>query len=351
MLDPERNPFFQQADVALFAARRGGRLVGTIAAFIDRRFNDYLGQKVGFFGLFEVLRDREAASGLLGTARDWVQRRGMTELRGPINFHRDRERGILVEGDDCPPPMRCGHSPPYYASFLEGFGMIKHADDLCRRLWVNDIVGPDGKLHPRLARLEKVAQRRSHLRIRHGRLDDWDNEVHRVRALYDATIGLLPDHIPWDEDEIVGFAEELRPVVDPDFVLFGEVEGETVGCMLAFPDFNQVLIHLDGRQPRGWRKLLAWWDMRRIDVLSLKVGGVLEEYQGRGLEALLLLELAKAALPRGFRMVDMSLQAEDNDKLTTLVNNFGAQDYKRYRVYKMPLWSAKGTRAERRHTT
>jgi hypothetical protein len=66
---------------------------------------------------------------------------------------------------------------------------------------------------------------------------------------------------------------------------------------------------------------------------------------------LFLLELAKAALPRGFRMVDMSLQAEDNDKLTTLVNNFGAQDYKRYRVYKMPLWSAKGAQADRRRTT
>jgi hypothetical protein len=52
--------------------------------------------------------------------------------------------------------------------------------------------------------------------------------------------------------------------------------------------------------------------MRRIGVLSLKVGGVPHEYQGRGLETLFLLELAEAALPGGFRMVDMSLQAEDN---------------------------------------
>jgi hypothetical protein len=113
LLDPDQNHFFLQADVALWAARRDGRVVGTIAAFIDHRFNDYLKQQVGFFGFFEVLDDHEAAEVLLGTARDWVQQHGMSELHGPINFHRDRERGILLEGTDCPPPMLCGHSPPY----------------------------------------------------------------------------------------------------------------------------------------------------------------------------------------------------------------------------------------------
>jgi len=336
LLDPNRNPFFHTADVALFAAKRDGRLVGTIAAFVDHRYNDYLKEKVGHFGFLEVLNDYEAADGLLGAARDWVRQRGMLELRGPINFHRDRERGILLRGADCPPPMLCAHSPPYYQEFVERFGMVKHADDFCRRVRVADVVGSNGTLPPRLARLEKVAQRRTHLKIRHARLEDWDNEVQRVRELYDATIGLMPDHIPWSDEDLRTFATELRPIVDPDFVMFGEVEGKTVGCLIAFLDLNQILIHMNGRLD-GWRKLLAWWYMRRIDVISLKVGGVLEHYQGQGIEALFLLELAKAALPRGFRWVDMSLQAEDNDKLTTLTGHFGTENYKHYRVYTMPL--------------
>lgn len=336
MLDPARNGFFQRADVALFLARRAGKPVGTIAAFVDHRFNEYLKQKVGFFGFFEVLEDYEAAEALLRAAKEWAQERGMTELRGPINFHRDRERGILVEGADCPPPMLCAHSPPYYKGFVERFGMVKHSDDFCRRLLVSDIVSPDGTLHPRLARLEKVYQRRTRFKIRRARFEDWDSEVQRVRELYDATIGQLPDHVPWTDEEINAFAEELRPIVDPEFALFAEVDDKTVGCVLAFPDMNQVLIHLNGRLD-GWRKLLAWWYMKRINIISFKVGGVLEEYQGRGIEALLLLELAKAGAPRGFRWVDMSLQAEENDKLTTLVSHFGAEDYKRYRLYKMAL--------------
>jgi GNAT superfamily N-acetyltransferase len=232
--------------------------------------------------------------------------------------------------------MLCAHSPPYYQEFAERFGLVKHADDFCRRVRVADVVGDNGTLPPRLARLEKVAQRRTHLKIRHANLEDWDNEVQRVRELYDATIGLMPDHIPWSDEDLRTFATELRPIVDADFVMFGEVEGKTVGCLIAFLDMNQILIHMNGRLD-GWRKLLAWWYMKRIDVISLKVGGVLERYQGQGIEALFLLELAKAALPRGFRWVDMSLQAEDNDKLTTLTGHFNAENYKHYRVYTMPL--------------
>jgi len=335
-LDPDRNRFFQQADVALFAARRDGRMVGTIAAFIDHRFNDYLKQRVGFFGFFEVLNDYEAAEALLRTARDWVKQRGMNELRGPINFHRDRERGILVAGADCPPPMLCAHSPPYYKEFLERFGMVKHADDLARRVLVKNLLGPDGSLPPRLARLQKVAQRRTHIVIRHGQLEDWDNEVRRVGKLYDATIGQMPDHVPWNEEDIAAFARELRPVVDADFVLFGEVEGRPVGCAIAFADLNQVLIHLNGRWD-VFHKLLAWWYMKRINILSFKIAGVLEEYQGLGIEALLLLEIANTGLKRGYRWVDLSLNAEKNDKVTALAEHFGAEEYKRYRTYKLPL--------------
>jgi len=336
LLDPSRNALFQNGDATLFAARRDGDLVGTIAAYVDRGFNEYLRQKVGWFGFFEVLDDYEAAEALLGTAADWVRERGMAQLRGPMNFHRDRERGILVEGADCPPPLLCAHSPPYYAGFVERFGMVKHADDFARRVRLDRWVGPDGTLAPRLARLQKVAQRRTRVSIRPVRLDDWDTEVQRVRKLYDATIGQMPDHVPWTDHDIKAFAEGLRPLVHPDFCLFGEIEGETVGFAVAIPDFNQVLIHLNGRLD-GINKLRAWWYMRHVDVLSSKVGGVLEEYQGLGIEALFLLQIATAAAAKHYRWIEMSLQAEDNEKAGTVVRRLGARNYKRYRLYKLPL--------------
>ena len=42
-LDPTRGPFYEHADVALFLARRGREVVGTIAAFIDHYRAEHLG--------------------------------------------------------------------------------------------------------------------------------------------------------------------------------------------------------------------------------------------------------------------------------------------------------------------
>lgn len=335
-LDPDRNRFFRIADVARYIARRDDRMVGTIAAFIDHRFNEYFKQRVGFFGFFEVLDDYEAAEALLSTARDWVRARGTTELRGPINFHRDRERGILVSGADCPPPMLCAHNPPYYREFVERFGMVKHDDSLARRLFASQFLDENGNIPLRLRRLAEAAERRTRFSIRQARFEDWDHEVALVGQLYDATIGLMPDHIPWEEEDLKEFAEELRPIIDPAFALFGEVDGRTIGMAIAFPDFNQVLIHLNGRLD-GLNKLKAWWYLRQVKVLSFKIAGVLEEYQGRGLEALLLLKIAERAVRRGYEWVDLSLNAEENDRVATLAAHFGAEEYKRYRVYKMPV--------------
>jgi len=310
--------------------------VGTIAAFVDRRFNEFSKQNLGQFGYFEVLDDERAAHALLARTKVWLQERGVSEMRGPINFHRDRERGILVDGADCPPPMMCAHSPRYYAPMIERFGMSKYADDLARRLFCDRVLLPDGSLPPRMARLQKVAERRTRLVIRPARLADWDAEVERVRAVYDATINQMPDHAPWSDEDLATFAHHLRPFVDPEFCLFGEIDGKTVGVALAFPDLNQVLIHLNGRTD-GFNKLRAWWYWRRIRVLSFKVGGVIDQFQGLGIEALFMLEIAKRAVAKRYRWVDMSLQAENNDKINTLVSHFGAEEYKRYRLYTMKV--------------
>ena len=49
-LDPAGGPFYAQADVVLFMARRDGDVVGTIAAFVDRTRVKHTGKQEGGFG-------------------------------------------------------------------------------------------------------------------------------------------------------------------------------------------------------------------------------------------------------------------------------------------------------------
>jgi hypothetical protein len=67
-LDPERELFYEHAEVALFTARRDDEIVGMIAPFVDHRLVERVGEKQGGFGFFEVVEDYAVARALLDAA-------------------------------------------------------------------------------------------------------------------------------------------------------------------------------------------------------------------------------------------------------------------------------------------
>jgi len=228
------------------------------------------------------------AERLLDTARNWVKARGMTILRGPTNFGSSDTPGVLIEGADCPPVVLEAHTPPYYKTFLERYGMVKYQDGYAWRAFRSQIGAEMENLPAELLRVAEAARRQAGVTIRKARLENWDEEVAIAHHLFNITLQHLPDYVPMSEAEFRRFAHQMRPLLDPDLILFAEVDGKPVGFCGAIPDINRALIHLNGRLfPFGWLKL--WWYMRRIDVVSFKLMGVLEEYRRRGINAVLYL--------------------------------------------------------------
>lgn len=333
-LNPEKNPFYQQAEVALFLARRGRESVGTIAPFINESANEYSNEKVGGFGFFEVIEDYAVAERLLDTACDWVKARGMTILRGPTNFSNNETPGVLIEGADCPPVMLAAHTPAYYKTFLERYGMEKFIDNYAWRAFRSQIGTELEKLPPELFRVADAARRRSRVTIRKARFENWEEEMTRAHYLFNITLTHLSDYVPISEEQFRHLADQLRPFLDPDLALFAETDGRPIGFCVAIPDINRLLIHLNGRLfPFGWLKLL--WYKRRIDVVSFKLMGVLEEYRRRGIDALLYLETLKAVFAKGYEWLDGSLTSEENLAVNYLAERLGAEQYKHYRIYQM----------------
>ena len=85
LVDPAKNPFYEHAARELFLARRGGRVVGRIAAIDDRLHREVHGDNTGFFGFFECVDDAPVARALLAAAGDWLKARGLNVQRGPVN--------------------------------------------------------------------------------------------------------------------------------------------------------------------------------------------------------------------------------------------------------------------------
>ncbi|MFQ6100028.1 MAG: GNAT family N-acetyltransferase [Anaerolineae bacterium] len=336
-LDKERHPFHRHSEVELFMARRDGKPVGTIAAILNNRHNEFHAERVGFFGLFEVLRDQEAAQALLETACDWVRGKGMTAIRGPANFSTNEEVSLLVDGWDGPPVIMMTYNPRYYVDFIESAGFHKAMDLLAYILDLTQF-GPHGEnLPPKLLRVTKKIEQRGGFTVRPVDMRDFDREVARFKRIYNSAWEKNWGFVPMTDAEIDHTAAGLRQILDPDIVWFAEKNGEPIGAMLPLPDLNQALIRAYPRPgvPEWWTmaKLIWYWKVRRcVDTMRGFAGGVLEPHRGRGVEAVLMVKMAEVALPR-YRRAEISWVLENNMMMRRTAEMLGAQVYRIYRVY------------------
>jgi GNAT superfamily N-acetyltransferase len=335
-LDPDRGPFYEHAEAALFVARQGRQVVGTIAPFVDHRLIERLGRPEGGFGFFEVIEDYAVAERLLDTACEWLRARDMGLVRGPTSFTDNECPGVLLDGADCPPVMLEAHTPPYYKDFLERYGMEKDHDLFAWRAFRSQIGEELKNIPPELSRVADVARKMANVTIRSMRPENWDEEISTAHYLFNTTLFDLSERAPMTEAEFRRIAEQIRPFLDPDLALFAEVEGKSVGFCVAVPDINRVLIHLNGRLfPLGWLKLRRY--MRQIDVVTFKLMGILQEYRRRGIDALLYMEAVKAVFDKGYEWLDGSLTSERNTMINLIAHRLGAERYKHYRLYHMKL--------------
>jgi GNAT superfamily N-acetyltransferase len=332
-LDPRKNPFFGHGAVQLFLAFKEGGVAGRIAAIENRIHNEFHGDKVGFFGLFESVEDQEVANALLDAAAEWVGGRGLDVLRGPANFSTNEESGLLVDNFDSAPYVMMTYNPPYYVELLEGWGLEKAKDLLAYEVKREEFD------EPRFAKLQQLIERFGRdITVRSVRMGRFDQEVALVRKLYNKAWERNWGFVPMTDAEVDHMAKQLKPIVDPELALIGEVDGEPVGFALALPDVNQAIRHANGRLfPFGLVKFL--WHMRRVTRIRIITLGVVAEYRGGPLAPMFYLEIFKRGSRKGYRVAESSWILEDNQPMRLGVEKMGFKPYKTYRLYDKALSS------------
>jgi GNAT superfamily N-acetyltransferase len=306
-----------------------GRAVGRIAAVDDRLHNERHGEAVTWFGFLEAV-DRASAFSLLQAAEGHARSRGSTVLRGPANPSLNESAGLLVHGFDADPSVLMPYNPPEYAAWVEAFGGRKVKDLLA---WHLDLgTGPCD----RIARLAARVGRRPDIKVRAIDLARFDEELQTLRRLYERAWRDNWGFVPPTEAEMRQVAEDLRPIVDPHLVLFAELGGEPVACAVAVPNINRVLKRMRGRLfPFG---ILHFLRRRAIvDDVRVLLLGVDPAVRLKGLYPLLIAELQRRAVDRGYRSAELSWTLEDNDAVNAGIEAAGARRSKTYRVYEKSL--------------
>lgn len=334
-LDRVRSPFFQHARAEYFLARRGDQVVGTIAAFTNDLYNQFQQVNTGFFGFFEVLDDPEAAAALLSTAESWARQAGHATILGPAQFSTNDEVGLLVDGFNDAPRILMTYNPPRYLGYLESAGF-----KTAMNLWAYSLAIADF-VRDKPEKLDRVAAKvleRGKLRVRRINMKRFDHEVEFVKKIYNTSWERNWGFVPMTDLEFDRMAEQLKPMIDPDLVIVVECEGEPVGFGLTFPDLNEPLRLAYPRPstPEAWTMLKMLWHWkvrRRHDWLRVFALGVLPEFRGKGVDGLMYLETAKAAVPKGYKYAEMSWILENNEMMNRAIRSLGGTVYKTYRLY------------------
>jgi len=335
VIDPGRGIFFKDGVAELFIAWQNGRPAGILSLAEDFNRTRTVGYKECMFGFVECVEDYAVFQAMFDFAEAWARARDMKALYGPFNLDREDSRGLLIEGRDRPPAILCGHQPSYYQHFFERYGFQKNGEDGLAYA-VN--LDPNAPKIKRLARLaDKVWARNPHFTVRSANLADKDAEIERIVYLQNRGLEHMPDYVPYTRNDIEAMILPMVEVVDIDLVLFAEVDGQPAGFFPGVPNFNELIIKLNGlRYPWDYLRYLRYHNLKP-ECLAIKSVVVPPEYWDIGVAVLLFDEMAKRAIAKGYKWADLSLTGDENPDTWPLAHHMGAKIYKRYRFYKKEI--------------
>jgi GNAT superfamily N-acetyltransferase len=333
-LDRRKNPWFEHAEAELFVCERDGEVVGRVSAHVDHRWDEFQGGNDGMFGFFESADDPEVAAALIEAATGWLRERGRERMLGPMDFTMNDECGLLIEGFDEPSMILEPWHPPYYQRLLEGLGLTKAIDLLMWELWFGKL--KEGtELHP-LIHAAAAKSREEGVALRNMRRSDMAAEVARFMDVYNEAWGDNWGFVPITEAEVEFQAKNLKPVLDENWAMIAEHDGEVVGAALTLPDVEQALGRMNGRVlPFGWIHFLR--RKRYIDRLRVFALGVKHDYQHLGVAAALYERHVQTAASVGPRGGHMGWILETNDAMNRAMEGMGGNIVQRYRIYEQQL--------------
>jgi hypothetical protein len=326
---PGKNPYFQQADIQCFIAMRDGKPVGTIAATVDHAQVEHE-PGLGLFGFFEFIDDADVARALFNAAAGWLEKQGMTRMRGPYNFNGNHEFGMLIDGFDTPPMISNPHNRAYYQRIYEEVLGLEKAMDWYA-YWLTP--GPVPKTIARVT--ERFLKRNPNVAVREMDMGRWDEEIALVKEIYNDAWEDNWGHVRMTDAEIDFMAAGLKQIIDPKLCYVATVDGEPGAVSITLPDFNQVAKKMNGRiLPFGW-----WHFLRgkgRIDALRIFILGVKKKFQRLPLGAPLYVRTWEEGMRRGVRGAEASLILETNHRMRGALEKLDGEIYKTYRVYESP---------------
>jgi hypothetical protein len=224
------------------------------------------------------------------------------------------------------------YNPAYYPILLEKLGFTKEVDFVSCYVDLTNYAMPE-----LVGRVARKVEERGNLRVQNFRtvkeLKKWSGKIGEA---YNRAFVNNWEYYPLTDREVAYVVKNLETIADPTLIKIIVHHDDVVGFLLAFPDIADAIQRSKGRLlPFGLLDMLL--QMKRTRWIAVNTAGVLPEFQGRGGNALLYMEMDKIRRLGRFDHAAVYQVAETAASMRRDLENIGSATYKNHRVYTRPL--------------
>lgn len=334
LLDKRSHPFYQHSDAAFFVVEENGEVQVRICLMENRHYNQYQNEKAAFFGYFECIENIEAARTIFKSAFEWAAERGLDTIYGPKGLLGAGAGGQLVEGFELRAALDITYNYPYYDEYIKDSGFEPYRDLLSGFIHAKS---EEDNIPERVRRIaERMAERGGFWARRFKSKAELREIVPEIGKLHRSAFVETPGYYPMTDAEYEVMAEELIEVADPKLITLVMKEDQVAGFVFVYPDLSEGLQKAKGSLfPFGWWHILQ--ARKNTKWVIFNGVGILPEYQGRGANAVMYLEIARTILDSRYKHAELVQVGLENKRSMSDQLTFGAEWVKTHRVYKKSL--------------
>ena len=326
-IHPEQNPAFDFCEAKFWIAQKDGKLVGRIAAIINKLYNEKTQKKYGRISKIEFIDDDEVVDALFDVALDWLRTQQMQLVHGPLGFTNLDTQGLLIEGFDHLPSIASVYHWPYYLSHFERRGFKKENDWLEFRLTLTE-----KPVNKAIRGAGLIKKRFDYDVIRFESKSEMQEYAVPIFKILNEAFQNLPYVNKFNDKMIALYSKKYFKVLDPRFVRVVKKEKQIVGFVVGLPSMSKAMQKAKGKLfPLGWYYLLkAIKDPTEIDLL---LTGVLEDHQNNGVAVILFAELQSEMLKSNIKIMETTGIFETNQNVIANWKNYEHIQHKRRRCF------------------
>ncbi|MFH1213895.1 MAG: GNAT family N-acetyltransferase [Candidatus Neomarinimicrobiota bacterium] len=327
-LDARKNPAFEFCEARYWLAYKDEKLAGRIAGIYNKRYVEIYGKKSLRFGWIDFIDDEKVAGELLSAVEKWARELGADSIHGPLGFTDLDREGMLIDGFQEIGTLASIYNYPYYPQYIEKFGYEKDAE------WIEFEITPPKVIPTKVRDISQVVKKRLSLHtLEIKKTKEVLPYAHQLFEVYNSTYNVLYGFVPLTEKQIEAYIKQYIGFMDPDHIaIVLDKNDRLVGFGLTMPSLSRALQKAGGRLfPFGLLHLL--WALKHNKKVELLIVGVLPEYQGQGVPALMIAELAEKFAKKGIVKAESNPELITNSKVQAQWKFFDLRQHKRRRCF------------------